>query len=88
MGRHRQSDPAACSIFSCPIYRDAFNFYIKEQNYFTSLELNGKFETWEIGHNLLVGTDGYRASNLYSPLVGNFSTVLGSDLFNPGYPTV
>ncbi|MBM3553699.1 MAG: hypothetical protein FJX45_18625 [Alphaproteobacteria bacterium] len=79
-------DPTNCTILSCPIYRDTFNFFIKENNYFTSAELTGRFDTFGLGHTLLVGADGYRTANYYMYYPFNFSTVPPTDLFNPGYP--
>lgn len=79
-------DPANCTVLSCPLYRDVFNFFIKEQDYFTSVDLNGRFDTFGLGHTLLVGADAYRTANYYINYPGNFSTVPPSDLFNPGYP--
>jgi iron complex outermembrane recepter protein len=79
-------DPGSCTLFSCPVYRDAFKFMTKEQNYFTSLELTGHFDTLGAGHTVLVGADGY-LTNDDNPYYGNWSLVPPVNLFSPGYPT-
>jgi len=79
-------DPTACTALSCPVFRDVAKFSNKEQNYFISLDLTGRFRTGQLEHSILVGADGYRAND-YVPFPSNFSLVPATDLFNPGYPT-
>lgn len=79
-------DPTSCTFASCAVARDAIRFFVKEQTFFTSLDVTGRFDTFGARHALLVGADGYR-SNDYSPYNINFSLVPSSDLFHPGAPT-
>lgn len=77
---------ATCAFFSCPVARDAIRFFVKEQNYFTSVDLTGHFETGFAQHTLLAGADAYRAND-YAPYNINWSLVPSVEYFNPGYPT-
>jgi iron complex outermembrane receptor protein len=79
-------DAANCTVISCPLFRDALLLKTKEQNYFTSIELRGRFDTLFASHTLLVGADGYVAND-YVPFDLNFTLVPSTDLFHPPYPT-
>lgn len=75
-------DPANCSPASCPLARDFYMFNIQEQNYFTSIELTGHFDTFGLAHTLLVGADGYKTNDNYN-WTANFSGVPSTDLYSP-----
>jgi iron complex outermembrane recepter protein len=78
-------DVPSCTLLSCPVGRDVARFFGKEQNYFTSVDLTGHFDTLGIGHTLLIGADGYRAND-YDPYPSNWTLVPPSQLFFPAYP--
>ncbi|WP_400770608.1 TonB-dependent siderophore receptor [Methylosinus sporium] len=79
-------DPTACTASSCPVGRGLAQFYGKEQNYFTSIDLTGHFDTLGAEHTLLVGADGYR-TNDFQPYNANYSIVPDTSFFYPPHPT-
>jgi iron complex outermembrane receptor protein len=76
---------ATCTITTCRIGRDILDFRNKEQNYFANLELIGRFDTFGLGHRVLVGADGYIAND-HINYPANFGSTPSVQLFNPGYP--
>lgn len=79
-------NPAACSLAGCRVDRDALAITPNtEQNYFTSLDVNGHFDTFGLSHTLLIGADGYHTKN-DATLTFNWSNVPPTDLFNPANP--
>jgi iron complex outermembrane recepter protein len=79
------ADPANCVPTLCPIGRGVNAFpTVKTQDYFSSLDLTGHFDTFGVAHTILVGGDYYR-NHTFATNITNFSTVPGTDLFNPAY---
>ncbi|MBU3887984.1 TonB-dependent siderophore receptor [Methylosinus sp. KRF6] len=76
---------ASCTLASCPVGRDVIDFQAKEQTYFANLELTGRFDTFGLGHRLLVGADGYVANDQYH-YPANFGSTPSVELFSPGRP--
>lgn len=58
------------------------NPYVNEQDYYTSLELTGHFDTFGLAHTLLLGAD-YYVNNTNYQFINNFTTVPTIDLFHP-----
>jgi iron complex outermembrane receptor protein len=78
-------DPYSCTLFSCPVTGGIAQFNNKEQNYFASVDLTGNFDTFGVGHTLLIGADGYRSNN-FAPYYDNYSLMPAKQLFYPPYP--
>ncbi len=53
-------DTVSCTRQSCPLARNTFEGRKEDQTYFASLDLNGKVETFGMGHALLIGADYWR----------------------------
>ncbi|MGH8549388.1 MAG: TonB-dependent siderophore receptor [Methylococcales bacterium] len=78
-------NPAQCARARCTVQRFAIqNPSSPGQDYFTSLDLTGKFDTWGLNHTLLFGGDYYR-SDQEATLKANFTPELvpSIDLFHP-----
>lgn len=77
------ADPLNCTLNSCPIQRSLLlNPYQKEQDYYTSLELTGHFDTFGLAHTLLLGADYYLNNSALEGLF-KFVDVPPIDLFHP-----
>jgi iron complex outermembrane receptor protein len=77
-------DSATCTYISCPVPRIINGFpAVKTQDYYTSLDLTGHFNTFGVAHTLLVGGD-YWLNHTFASNVLNFS-VPSSDLFHPPF---
>ncbi|BBU60467.1 ferrichrome-iron receptor [Methylosinus sp. C49] len=71
-----------CTWISCPIARSVNRFVLQGQYYFTNIDLTGKFDTFGVEHELLVGGDYY--ADLVTTQRRSQSTGVPSiDLFNP-----
>jgi iron complex outermembrane receptor protein len=76
-------DPLNCTLISCPLQRFILaNPYVYNQDYYTSLELTGHFDTFGLSHTLLLGADFYLNNSGFES-VNNFTTVPTIDLFHP-----
>ena len=77
------TDPTNCTSQSCPVSRTFFNTpTLNSQVYYTSLNLTGKIDTWNIAHTLLMGWD-YLNENSFQAGSFNFSTTPTIDLYHP-----
>jgi len=78
-------DPAQCTPDRCTVQRVAGQNPSQEsQDYYTSLDLTVKLDTWGLHHTLLLGGD-YFLSHQATSVKGNFdvTTVPSIDLFHP-----
>ncbi len=74
-------DPANCTPENCPIERLIVNSALLIHDYYTSLDLTGKFETWGLGHTLLMGGDYFQNDSDLVAFGTDFLPAI--DLFHP-----
>lgn len=75
------------------INRGLFNGLTKRTTYTQDINLNGKFSTFGLGHNVLLGFDYYRFeqsrdASFLSGLLPAYSYIPPIDMYNPIYGTV
>ncbi len=63
------------------LIRSFFSSAFDTETYTTSLDLTGKFDTWGLGHTLLLGGDYYDFQNVFDPVITRSFTSI--DIFNP-----
>jgi iron complex outermembrane receptor protein len=73
-------DPQNCTVASCSVNRITFADQRDDQNYYTTLDLNGKFSTWGLNHSVLIGGD-YQRLQHHSDFAWAFSQPI--DAYNP-----
>lgn len=78
LGSYVGSKVSPDGSFSRPFY----TWPSKSDRYFTSLNLTGKFSTWDLKHTLLLGGDYYRMDDVYN---GQESYGPDFNIFNPVY---
>ncbi|WP_347987703.1 TonB-dependent receptor [Methylomonas sp. AM2-LC] len=83
MGIQGLVDPTNCTAQGCAVARTYFNTpALNSQAYYTSLNLTGKIDTWNVAHTLLMGWD-YLVENSFQAGSFNSSTTPTIDLYNP-----
>lgn len=70
-----------CNSVSCPMDRAVQSSHWQGQQYYTSLDLTGKIDTWLIKHTLLFGFDYFNTSGNSGLLLN--ATAPSIDLYNP-----
>lgn len=73
-------NPATCSPAGCLVNRGIFRDQRDDKNYYTTLDLQGKFYTWGIKHEVLVGGDYQRLDHSTNFA---FTPYLRIDAYNP-----
>ena len=73
-------DESACTPASCAVNRLTFNDRRDDRNYYTTLDLTGKFDTWGLKHSVLIGGD-YQRLEHDSNFAWAFSPSI--DAYNP-----
>lgn len=75
-------DETNCTPASCPVQRYALTNKSPANVYYTTLDLQGKFNTWVLKHTLLFGTDYQRLDNRYR-FQFNFAGPKLNNAYNP-----
>lgn len=77
-------NPLNCTQASCSVNRGTHLDQRDDQNYYTTLDLTGKFNTWGLKHSALIGADYQRLD--HKSTFANFTNLLTTsriDAYNP-----